>query len=204
MRRVVVYVDGFNLYYGLRAGYGRRYHWLDLETLAESLLPPQHRLERINYFTARVRNQRQSIHRQAAYLTALAACCPTVSVIEGRFQERVLLCRSCGRSRRTYEEKETDVNIASALIRDAVTDRFDTALLISADADLAPAVATVKQLAPTKRMTVGFPPRRHSDVLSRTCDAAFFVGADKIRAAQLPDKIVLPSGVVLERPPYWR
>jgi len=151
-----------------------------------------------------VRNQRRSIHRQAAYLTALAECCPAVSIVEGRFQTRILLCRSCGQSRVAFEEKETDVNIASALIRDAVRDHYDTALLISADADLAPAVATVKQLVPAKRITVGFPPGRHSDVLRRTCDAAFFVGTDKVRAAQLPDKIVLPSGVVLERPPYWR
>ena len=26
MTRVVAYVDGFNLYLGLKAGYGRRYH----------------------------------------------------------------------------------------------------------------------------------------------------------------------------------
>jgi hypothetical protein len=33
MTRVVAYVDGFNLYHGLKAGYGRRYHWLDLQAL---------------------------------------------------------------------------------------------------------------------------------------------------------------------------
>jgi uncharacterized LabA/DUF88 family protein len=201
---VIVYVDGFNLYYGLRSRFGRRYHWLDLEKLAASLLSPQHQLQQLNYFTARVRNQRQSVHRQAAYLTALTACCPALRIVEGRFQERVLVCRSCGQSRRTYDEKETDVNIAATLISDAVTDCFDTALVISADADLAPAIATAKVLYPRKRFVVGFPPQRHSDGLRRACDAAFSVGADKIRAAQLPDEIVLPSGVVLERPAYWR
>ena len=30
MERVSVYVDGFNLYYGLRSRGWRRYYWLDL------------------------------------------------------------------------------------------------------------------------------------------------------------------------------
>jgi hypothetical protein len=36
--RVVAYVDGFNLYHGLKAKHGRRYLWLDLEALVTSLL----------------------------------------------------------------------------------------------------------------------------------------------------------------------
>ena len=40
MNRVVAYVDGFNLYFGLKAVYGRRYHWLDLQALVRSLLRP--------------------------------------------------------------------------------------------------------------------------------------------------------------------
>jgi hypothetical protein len=29
--RVAVYVDGFNLYFGLHERYGRKYLWLDLQ-----------------------------------------------------------------------------------------------------------------------------------------------------------------------------
>jgi hypothetical protein len=53
MIRVVAYVDGLNLYYGLKAGYGRRYHWLDLQLLASSLLRPGQQLHAVHYFTAR-------------------------------------------------------------------------------------------------------------------------------------------------------
>ena len=42
------------------------------------------------------------------------------------------------------------------------------------------------------------------DVLRRICDAALTVGDAKIRSAQLPDKIVVSSGAIFERPPYWR
>ena len=45
-----------------------------------------------------------------------------------------------------YEEKETDVNIAIAMLTDAVRDVYDIALLVSADSDLRPAVGAVKRL----------------------------------------------------------
>ena len=43
--RVIVYIDGFNLYYGLRSMGWRHYLWLDLRQLSENLLRPPQRLE---------------------------------------------------------------------------------------------------------------------------------------------------------------
>lgn len=34
MNRVIAYIDGFNLYFGLKADHGRKYLWLDLQALA--------------------------------------------------------------------------------------------------------------------------------------------------------------------------
>jgi uncharacterized LabA/DUF88 family protein len=201
---VVAYVDGFNLYYGVREKLGRSMLWINVERLSRSLLLPGQRLVGVEYFTARVRNDPASALRQSTYLRALVACCPLIVVTEGRFQERVVRCRSCGVTRLTHDEKETDVNIAAALIRDGVRNRFDMALLVSADADLAPAVTTTKLLAPAKRIVTAFPPRRWSDRLRSASDGALMIGADKIRASRLPDRIILAAGVALERPPYWR
>jgi hypothetical protein len=53
--RVAAYIDGFNLYFGIREE-GRRYLWLDLECLVQSLLKPHQQLVAVRYFTARVRN----------------------------------------------------------------------------------------------------------------------------------------------------
>ena len=39
MAAVAVYIDGFNLYYGMKNKYGRRYHWLDVVHLARRLRP---------------------------------------------------------------------------------------------------------------------------------------------------------------------
>ena len=54
MQRMIAYIDGFNLYYGLRAAGWRRYYWLDLRRLAENLLRPGQTLAAVRYFSARV------------------------------------------------------------------------------------------------------------------------------------------------------
>jgi hypothetical protein len=38
--RVIVYVDGFNLYFGLKSKKWQRYYWLNPRLLAENLLKP--------------------------------------------------------------------------------------------------------------------------------------------------------------------
>lgn len=203
MTRVVAYVDGFNLYLGLKTGYGRRYHWLDLQALAASLILPGQELQQVRYFTARVKNAPDGAQRQSTYLDALSVHCQHVYLVQGRFQEKPRVCNSCGATWTGYEEKETDVNIATALIEDAVEDRYDTAILISGDSDLRPAVAAVKRLRPDKRITVAFPPNRHSRVLARAVDAYMTISHTKVRNAQLPPEIVTRGGVKLTRPPHW-
>ena len=58
MATVIAYVDGFNLYHGLRDKYRRRYLWLDLEHLVRRLRP-QDRIVAVRYFTALVQDDRQ-------------------------------------------------------------------------------------------------------------------------------------------------
>jgi hypothetical protein len=56
----------------------------------------------------------------------------------GRYQTKRMTCRQCGSAWTSYEEKETDVNIAVALVADAAASASDVALIISADSDLCP------------------------------------------------------------------
>lgn len=72
--RTIVYVDGFNLYYG--AVKGTPYKWLDLGALFRSLLSAQNHITAIRYYTAIVspRPNDPSIPiRQMAYLNAIKA-----------------------------------------------------------------------------------------------------------------------------------
>ena len=67
-RRVSVYIDGFNLYYGSLKG--TPYKWLDPYALACALMPSDH-VTAVHYFTARVKptpknpsvHQRQDVYR---------------------------------------------------------------------------------------------------------------------------------------------
>ena len=93
--RVAAYIDGYNLYHGVRQN-GRRYLWLDLEGLVRSLLKPEQRLVAVRYFTARRRHDPPAEHRQQTYLNALAAHSSVLEIKYGRFQEKPRRCRSCG------------------------------------------------------------------------------------------------------------
>ena len=57
MARIIAYVNGFNLYYGLRSKGWRRLYWLDVHGLAENLLQPGQRLLGVHYFTTRIRSR---------------------------------------------------------------------------------------------------------------------------------------------------
>ncbi|EOD69649.1 NYN domain-containing protein [Amycolatopsis vancoresmycina] len=199
----MVFIDGFNLYYGLKQKYGRRYHWLDLEALATSLLKPWQTLTGVKYFTARVRNDAGSLQRQSTYLDALGAHCANLEIIDGRFQEKVRGCRQCGSTWTGYEEKETDVSIAIALLEHGVTDDFDTAVIISGDSDLCPAVRALKRVCPDKEVVVAFPPARWSHDLKLAVLAAFPIGVAKLRQAQLPVEVITDDGHTLKRPGRW-
>lgn len=56
-KRVMVYIDGFNFYYGLRRSlqadpkWGNSY-WIDMVKLCEGFLAQEETLEKVIYFTA--------------------------------------------------------------------------------------------------------------------------------------------------------
>jgi uncharacterized LabA/DUF88 family protein len=202
--RVVAYIDGFNLYHGLRAKHARRYLWLDLQALCGSLLLPNQHLTRIKYFTAAVRRQPGSQRRQQTYWNALDAHCSCLRIELGRFQEKLVRCHSCRTVWRSHEEKETDVGIAVALVEDAANKAFDTALLLSADSDLCPAIRAVRRIHPPAKLVAAFPPARRSDDLRRNVDTSFMIAERKLRRSLLPAQVKGPGGVVFTQPSSWK
>lgn len=206
MSRVVVYVDGFNLYFGLKSARLKRLYWLDLVALAEKMLLPNQTLEHVHYFTARIRQNptnAASVARQSDYLDALATL-PRLSCHEGHFLAKPATCRSCGANWLTYEEKMSDVNLAVQLLLDAVDNRFDTAIIISGDSDLITPIRHVRARFPNKNVLIAFPPKRHSVDLQRVASATFAIGENKLRQSQLSDPVVTASGITIGRPATWR
>lgn len=62
--RVIVYIDGFNLYFGMREAGFDHCRWLNLKKLIENLLQPNQELKEIKYFTSRVSNNPDKQKRQ--------------------------------------------------------------------------------------------------------------------------------------------
>jgi hypothetical protein len=202
--RLTVYVDGFNLYHGLKERSGRRLLWLDLVKLSQ-LLRPRSALVRVHYFTAPVLDDPAAASRQGRYQAALLARSPgLIDIIQGRYQKKVRGCRACGASWVQYEEKETDVNIATALVADAASRVTDSALIISADSDLTPAVRTARALNTSMFLAAAFPPMRYSAELSKLMPASFKIGMSKLTGAQLPRTVLdAVSGRAYSRPAKW-
>lgn len=206
MIRVIAYVDGFNLYFGLRSKGWRRYYWLNPWVMAQNLLKPGQQLEAVKYFTARISadtGDPGKRRRQSSWLEAVETVVG-VQVIYGHYLPKPLKCHSCGATWISHEEKMTDVNMAVEILRDAFDDAFDTALLISADSDLAPVLEAIRARLPAKRVIVVCPPDRQSKKLESVATATFRLGRKVLQESQLPDQYVKPGGFVLRRPVTWK
>jgi len=202
-RRIAVYVDGFNLYFGLRDAGWKRYYWLDIWLLAENLVRGG-RLVQAKYFTARVKGNPLKERRQQVFLHALRHYRPKLEIFYGHYLLKQWQCRKCGTVWQIPEEKKTDVNIATKLLGDAYEDRFDVAILVSADSDLVPPIEMIRAPRPGKRIVVAFPPKRSSKHLRQKAHAAFYINEKTIRISQLPNPVVKDDGGELRRPAEWK
>ncbi len=205
--RAIVYVDGFNFYYG--AVRGTPHKWLDMERCFTRLRPGDD-IQRIWYFTAPVDGPRQI--RQEVYLRALATR-PLVQVILGKFKIKQVKCgvAACGyRGSRVFdipEEKRTDVNIALQLLDDAYHDRADRFIVVSGDSDLVPALEMIKAQWPAKKLYV-YVPSRHP---IRGAAVELRSAADKhrtfpqalLKVCQFPATVPDGRGGVIHKPPEW-
>jgi uncharacterized LabA/DUF88 family protein len=158
MRRVIAYFDGFNLYHAIDALKKPHLKWVDLRKLAASLCGQDEMLVGTNFFTAYPNWKNEAVVRHREYVKALKHA--DVRCFIGHFKEKPQTCKSCGARWIRHEEKETDVAIAVQITVDAFTDRFDRALIISADSDLAPPIRAVRHHFPDKKLHVIAPPGR--------------------------------------------
>lgn len=203
MSGLIVYVDGFNLYHGLKDKSGRRFLWLDLVALAQALRPKSALLQ-VHYFTAAVLDDPPAAARQGRYQQALLAHNPgLLTITQGRYQKKTMTCRTCGSAWTHYEEKETDVNIATAIVADAAAGHADTALIVSADSDLVPAVRAARTVNPSLFLAAAFPPARYSGELAKLMPASFHIGAGRLRSSQLPSIVTDDGGRTYRRPSKW-
>ena len=203
MNRVIVYIDGFNLYYGLKAKGWKNLYWLNLQSMALHLLKPGQSLVRTKYFTSIVKQPADKNRRQAAFLDALRTL-SEIGLFFGHYLSNAVICRHCGHQHTTHHEKMTDVNIAVELLTDAFQDSFDTALIVSADSDLLGPIKAVKRMFPSKRSIIVFPPNRNSSALRQTADGVYYLDPILLAKCTFPEQVQTASGYMVSRPVDWQ
>lgn len=200
---VICYIDGFNLYHGLRSKGWRKHYWLDLWALAERFLLQGQTLVEVVYCTTLIKGDPDGQKRQLTFIDALQAHRPGIKVVYGHYLAKQMRCFTCNSAYTRHEEKMTDVNIACHILTDAMDDRFEVALVLSGDSDLVPPVQMVRRRWPQKRVIAVFPPERYSDALKRACHGHTWVGEEKLRRSQLPVVVRTAAGLELRRPAEW-
>lgn len=203
MSRIKFFIDGFNVYHALEheASY-HKYKWLDYSKLTSLFVRRQDQIVDVVYFTALANWDIQKVNRHKVFISALKF--KGVKVILGQFQRVEKRCRICHQHYYTFEEKKTDVNIAVELIKSAVKDEFDTAIIMSGDSDLVPAVEAVKALFPAKKVGVVIPINWRAALLKQVCDFHMKMKEKHLKASLFPNEIDLGDGIKLSRPPNWR
>lgn len=213
MKRVRVYVDGFNFYYAVNRlhdlepkdfplGLG----WCDFGELAKQyMLGPDDVLNGIRYFTAQVTGEHANSagedRRQRTWLDAVSAI-DGLKVVKGFHQKFPPKDR---------EEKQTDIKIAVELLIDAINGDCQRAILITGDIDQAPAVHAARERLPLgKRVEVDvwIPPGvkhvRWTRVAKKWGMACREITPEMLATSRLPDVVTAASGKVVKCLEEWK
>jgi hypothetical protein len=206
--KVNVYVDGFNLYYGIRTYANAK--WLDLGHLSQLLLPGDS-INRIRYFTARIApwpNDPDKDLRQQAYLRALQTI-PNLTIHYGHYLShptRMWLAHPPPQGPNTVEvikteEKGSDVNLATFLLLDAFDGDCELAVIVSNDSDLALPIQAARARF---GLTVGIlsPHRSPSRTLQNVASFYRPIRAGAIQRSQFPQTLRDSRGIVV-KPERW-
>lgn len=227
--RTAVYVDGFNLYHSALEA-RPEYRWLNLHAMATAALDDVHDVHRVRYFTAPVKGTKDDQggpQRQDAYIRALTAHCPMLTVHKGRFVQREKWRRLVEPLHRVFtpcpekvltwhrEEKGSDVNLAVHLLNDAWQDDYDCAVLVSDDSDLAEPLSLVRAMGKhivlltpialqgRNGRTPNTAERYPASDLRKHAHAFRHLSVKHLADSQLPDVVSTARGKHFRRPASW-
>lgn len=228
--RTIVYIDGYNFYYGRLKE--TPYKWLDIVKLFEKHIVrpqlPHTEIILVKYFTANVMGNFSShgdigVEMQNRYHRALMKTHPErLEIIYGYHSaEAVHMPKYQGHGpvdkRDNYKvwklnEKQTDVNIALHLYRDAAMGAADAQVVCSSDSDLEPVLKMIKNdgfsveiglVLPSRPITEGHHSRpankKLSDIVNWT---RTHINDDELANSQLSD-VIPTSKKAIKKPDYW-
>ena len=106
------------------------------------------------------------------------------------------------------EEKQTDVNLALGMYRDAMSDDYDQVVLVSSDTDLVPALLAIQEDAPQVRRGLILPrhpiaARPPTRSLSAPCHwTRDHINDDELEAALFSNRVPTAKKPA-DKPAHW-
>ena len=162
MKKTSVFIDGYNLYHAIKNLRKSHLKWVNLFNLSQEFAKPNNgfQINRVQFFTAPpIHKSIKTQQKYNAYIQALKHY--DVEIIEGKFKKKLISYKdSKGKifTRTTHEEKESDVNLALAILEDAIEKISDQLLVITNDSDISPAIKLALTKNPNLRINVITPP----------------------------------------------
>ncbi len=224
--RTIAYIDGYNFYYGLLKDTG--YKWLDVAELLKKICNiqnPKYEIILSKYFTSpvltRVATKGELSHQsQNTYHKAL-------TITHGENIEIIMGYHSLEKGTPPIyehpiqkdnkvevwklEEKQTDVNIALHMYRDAIKQSCDQIILVSSDSDLEPALKMIKEDVPEMEIGLILPRKKPTnkknrpgnEKLSRLANwTRSYISEEELELFQLPEKVPTKKKPAI-KPQYW-
>src|SRR5690606_10329608 len=162
MKKVSVFIDGYNLYHAVHSLNNPRLKWVNPQLFCKFFIQGgTEAIQRVKFFTAPPDHMPVDVQeRYKAFTSALLHY--GIEIIEGNFKRKLITFRKDGESftHPTHEEKESDVNLALAILEDAYEGISDKLLIITNDSDIAPAIRIAKQKRPSLHINIVTPPLR--------------------------------------------
>lgn len=215
--RTIIYVDGFNLYYRALK-YNPQFKWLNVKALAEDVLSSANEVTAVKYYTARIsaRIDEDAPRRQQIYFDALETI-QGLEIFQGKFlvtkpyaalappppngKPPFLPWPNVVRIVKT-EEKGSDVNLGAHLVRDAFTNAFDVAVVLSNDTDLCEPIRIVAEEL-KKPVGIICPAENVANDLKKVASFIRHISHSRLARTQFPNPVVDAKGQELHRPTTW-
>ncbi|MBE7442756.1 MAG: NYN domain-containing protein [Flavobacteriales bacterium] len=210
-KRVIAYFDGFNYYEALRSKKWRHYYWQDLFKFSELFLRKHQQLDKVRLFTA-IQQDPDKSDRQDKWLQANKLN-DKFNVTYGEFKKRHkwkrVECNNCSKKDNYkieyWEEKKTDVSLASYIIRDVALNECDVIFLFCADSDLSLCIDLAREINPLIKIVIFFPPGIFSSDLNNKASNVIRLEnhEQKFKKSIMPLSITNTDGYILNCPEKW-
>lgn len=192
-KKVIAYYDGSNFYHHCIENYGiKGLNFFDLTNRILDLAKED--LIQIKYFNCPVNQQEdsQKYADQQRFFNSIRRT-PLTQLLFGKLVKRYLKkininCPTCGHQRADgincpqcrrelelrrifkYTEKGVDVKLATHLLLDGITNKYDMALLFSSDADYCPAIKHIVRVLGKEVVYCHFPIPKTSELMQVCSD----------------------------------